>query len=446
MKIASQQIANTRRAQSAPPKAEDSSATPEAAPEVPAKKGPSLITKAASATGGATGGLLLGGLAGTLMTNVTGNPLFQSYGAAVGSVAGGGMGLAAATGDDKSTLIRSAIGWGTGTAGMAAGQWALGSLANMVTSNGGSAVFAQTGQLVGAASGLALGASIPFTGSYRSGHMVTKQLGFAALTGNAGWLAGGALQAICNTAGNPTLGMAAPWLGAAAGFFTGAASRAIMGDSERANEKLNKISESYAAYRQTVAVGSSLSGGAALGCVGGAIIGGFASNLNASPIYQVAAPVIGPALGALMSVATVGEELYSKQATQLAEKSATTLGFGALGAVVGDAVGHGLTYVSGNPLYSSIGGAVGALEGTMAGLTIANQDSKSPLFKGTLAGGTAGLGLSAGALAGALLDHMTGSHIYGTVAPILGGVAGALTGLAMCNAGDGSKKKSQQAA
>lgn len=200
------------------------SENPEAPPpadDPPKKK--KIISTVAYASGGTMGGLVLGGIGGTLLTNVTGQPIFQQAGALVGAAAGGASGLLAAQSNQPGTLGRTLVAWTTATAGTGAGYYACNRLGNILMENGASAFFGPNAALVGAVAGGLAGAAVAFTGHHVKSSFILKHAASGALGGTAGMLLGGGVQSLM-AASAPALSYmtaAAPLIGAVAGTLVG---------------------------------------------------------------------------------------------------------------------------------------------------------------------------------------------------------------------------------
>ena len=153
----------------------------------------------------------------------------------------------------------------------------------------------------------------------------------------------------------------------------------------------------------------------------GALVGGIAHNAGAYKAYEQFAPATGAVVAGLWSLA-----VQTKSKTL--ENTALAASLGAVGAFGGDLLGRGLSSVSGLPVYQALGPAVGALNGViLSSLNISTSrfgDNTVPTAVGLSSGATLGC------LAGALVSKVTGNPIYNVVAPILGAVAGGLTGAA----------------
>ena len=184
----------------------------------------------------------------------------------------------------------------------------------------------------------------------------------------------------------------------------------------------------YERVKDTVQFSANVGLGSTAGYGAGAVVGAVAHDMGASSAYSHFAPAAAAALGGLWCVA-------GQTGNAAVQRTAMAATLASLGSVVGDAVGHGLSHVSGLPIYAAIGPAVGAFNG--AALSTANWGLKScPAFDRwdcDLLPATLGLtgGGAAGCLAGALIAHVTGNPIYQKVAPILGAVAGGLSGAAV---------------
>lgn len=244
---------------------------------------------------------------------------------------------------------------------------------------------------------------------------------------------------------------------------------------------------SYVSFRDKVDIGKSAAIGGALGYVGG-VGGGLAlSHLGANAAYTYLGPSVGPLLGGLWGAAVqtknpgllmaartassgvagtligdgaghllthlIGSSAYAwvgagtggalgtminlavedKPRRQAWTTAAVTTGLTGAGTTLGDAIGRGLTNLTGNPLYAAIGPAAGAINGVLGGLTFSLPDNQLRKLTENILPSTFGLvtGATAGCLAGALLTYITGAPIYNTVAPLLGGFAGTATGAAL---------------
>lgn len=244
----------------------------------------------------------------------------------------------------------------------------------------------------------------------------------------------------------------------------------------------------YQEFREKLDVAAGSSGGAALGYGVGVASGATLHGLGASTAYTYLGPAMGTLIGALKGNAAVtgnkkvelaadamiqgswsgvigdgvgdllraglGSNAYAQLGgitTGLAgaliylasndrshsdawAKGATTLSLTGIGTPVLDAVGQGLTHLTGNPAYAAMGPVAGAANGLLTGLFLSSEDDEAsfqiskkalPLTLGLTAGTTAG------ALAGALLTSVTGAPIYQSISPWLGAFAGTATGAAL---------------
>lgn len=159
-------------------------------------------------------------------------------------------------------------------------------------------------------------------------------------------------------------------------------------------------------------------------------------HLLGSSAYLNLAPATAGLTGAFSSLASNDKDKTRAQGWSTA---ATTFGLTGVASTIGDAVGQGLTHLTGNPLYAALAPAAGAVNGALTGLAVMlDKDSKANLLVGKALPLTLGLsaGLTAGSLAGALLTSLTGAPLYNTVAPLLGAFAGTATGVAIAFGGD----------
>ena len=379
-----------------------------------------IVTKGAFTAGGALGGTGLGVATGLAISNISGNPIFGQFGGLVGAVGGAAAGLAASQkGASKANLARSVGAWAGASVLSSGGMWAVGHATSYMAAHGAAAVLGANGALVGAVTGGLVGAAVPFIGSEGRISNGLKDAAAVAAGGTVGMLAGAGLQAaVHSTATGPALAVL-PQLGtmmAPVPLLTAAAGALTVIDG--------KYNPGYSAdtpgLRKARDVGWATVGGYA----GGALLGSLATMaLHASPAYLVAAPALAATTAGLTAMGGHAEDFESSGYT----KAAKTLLLGGLGAGVGDAVGAGLTALTGNSLYRNIGAAAGAANGVTAGLKWAGLDDKKglPVVTGVVSGGASGVLLGAGIAA------LSGQDIWNTVVPVLGAATGALTGLAL---------------
>lgn len=348
------------------------------------------VTTAAFTTGGALGGATLGSVGGHVLGAATGLPQLTTIGLAAGTVAGAGSGVVASLSKDrKATLKRTAVAYGLGTAGAAAGLYGLGALHSTLVGAGAASVLGANTAIVGAVAGGLMGTGLAASGGTGSLATTAKKAGAAALMTSVGVGLGMATSIVAP-------GTVAPYVFGAAG--------AVIGNSFVPSEKFQQGEERLAT---TAASG-------ALGFAVGEGVSWAAQHLGGSALYGLAAPALVGATAALAVNAS-----SNKVAGHLAK---ATAGAG-LGALAGDLVGHGLTSLTGNTLYSAFGAAAGGVAGLAAGTPW--RGKALPVL------GTGLAGTGAGAMAGVLLASLTGYEAANTIAPVLGAAAGVLTGAAI---------------
>lgn len=181
---------------------------------------------AACAAGGLTGGYVLGGMSGAMISNLTRSAAFAANGSVVGAGLGAlwGTALYMRSNDDTiSGLVKSsAVGSLTGTVGLFAGA----KLGPTVAAITGNSAYALNGALATALSGAVAGMALSRIGKDDTYSEVIKQVASASVGTTAGWMLGGVVEAgvrsipaLASTA-TPLLG---PVLGAASGGLIGLA-------------------------------------------------------------------------------------------------------------------------------------------------------------------------------------------------------------------------------
>ena len=184
----------------------------------------------------------------------------------------------------------------------------------------------------------------------------------------------------------------------------------------------------YERFNDGVKLTAATTCSSAVGYGVGAVVGAVADSWGANYAYPLLAPAAGAAIAGMAGMA-------AQQDSKVLGKVALTSALAGAGCIVGDLVGHGLTALSGNPIYRNIGAAAGAVNGASLSFNISDPKSESKMAKiadystPAILGATGGSTL--GCLTGALISYVTGNSFYSNAAPILGGVAGALTGLAL---------------
>jgi hypothetical protein len=394
-----------------------------------------VVTKGAFTAGGALGGTGLGVATGMALSNVSGNAIFGQFGGVAGAVGGAAIGLAASQqGVSKENLAKSVGSWVGASVLSSGGMWVVGKASAHLAAHGASVLLGVNGPLLGAVTGGLVGAAIPFVASDGKISNQLKNAAAVSLGGTAGALAGGGLQAL----------VTAPLAKSIAGLGKEPVTAAALQQVAHTMPQLTTMLAPLPYLGATVLALSALdfknnpdpwepekpnlkaARNTALattgGYLGGAALGSLASfAFNASPAYLVAAPLVGATAAGLTYL---GEHQSGENGYTKAAKTVFTTG---LGAGVGDAIGNGLTALTGNDLYRNIGATAGAVNGLAAGLNWSGIDDKKglPVVTGLLSGGASGVLLGAG------ISALSGQSVWNTVVPVLGAATGALTGLAL---------------
>lgn len=185
--------------------------------------------------------------------------------------------------------------------------------------------------------------------------------------------------------------------------------------------------------RSAVTSGATTTGGATVGYFLGGVAGQLVHNIGASARYLAYGPAVGAALGASWGLAA-SRSGQDDTLTRFVRGSATMTTGSTLGLVIGDALGHGLTALTGRTPYVAFGPLAGLLTGGLSGLAInrmEKQDTLSRIAKGaasTAIGATSGWFLGGGT--SALIAKIAGNTGLLGAAPVLGLVSGALIGCA----------------
>lgn len=369
------------------------------------------VTGAAYAAGGAFGGLVLGAVTGEVMSHLTKNDLFVTLGGGVGALGGAATSLALSLSDEPVSVGRTFGAWAGTAAGASVGMYALGGLGSTLASHGASALFGSHGALIGALGTGIAGAGVAFSGDSGKVGTIVKSAAKGSAGVLGGLLAGGAVQAFLSQASYlAPLAATAPIVGAATLGLVGIQNEVNKGWIEGYNYKPS--SEGLDTLTKTT-----LSGAAGYGA--GFVVGAVGHAMTGVPAYSAVAPALGAAVGALGSYGGL------KKNQGLIDIAVTGAAAGA-GGVVGDAVGRGLTALTGQAGFTYLGAAAGALTG--GSLALATQDRLNgyvaPSIAGT-AGGTVG-----GALIGYALSALTGHSGYQLAGTAIGATAGLFLGLA----------------
>lgn len=381
-----------------------------------------VVTKSAFTAGGALGGTGLGVATGMAISNISGSPVFGQFGGLVGAVGGAAVGLAASQkGASKANLARSVGAWAGASVLSSGGMWAVGHATSHLAAHGAGALLGANGALVGAVAGGLVGAAVPFIGSEGRISNGLKNAASVAAGGTAGLLVGAGIQAAVHSAAASAAEQAAQVLPqfakmlAPVPFVT-----ATVGALSALDYKCNP---GYTADKPGLKKARDVGWAAAGGYAGGALIGSLATlGFGGSSAYMLAAPAVAATTAGLAAMGAHEKDFENSGYT----KGAQTVLLTGLGAGIGDAIGSGLTALTGNSLYRNIGAAAGAVNGLTAGLRWAGLDDKKglPLATGLVSGGASGVLLGAG------ISALSGQNIWNTVVPALGAATGALTGLA----------------
>ncbi|MBT9582300.1 hypothetical protein IV102_03055 [bacterium] len=185
-------------------------------------------------------------------------------------------------------------------------------------------------------------------------------------------------------------------------------------------------------YRLVATTAATAAGGATAGYFGGELAGGLLTSIGAGARYAGYMPAIGLALGTSWGV-TASRAGKDDPFTQTVRGLATLGSGGTLGMVAGDALGHGLTAITGTASFAAGGALAGAITGGLVGLSrnrAGKNDILSQIAHGaasTSVGMTSGWFLGGGTAA--LLSKVAPNAVLG-LAPTLGAVSGGLIGLA----------------
>lgn len=369
------------------------------------------VTSAAYAAGGALGGLALGAVSGEVMSRLTQNEIFSTFGGGVGAIGGAATSLALSLSNEPVSMARTFGSWAGASVGATGGMYAMGGIGTALASHGAAALFGTEGALLGAV-GLGLaGAGVAFAGADGKVATIAKSAGKAGAGALVGLAAGGFVQALLS---NVTI--FAPIANSAP--FVGAATLGLVG----LQTELNKgwvLGGDYKPDHPTFDTVFRTGFGAAIGCGLGSAMGVVLYGAGASAAYATAGPLLGAAVGAAVKY---GEAKHNKLANDLA----VTGVLAGSGALVGDLVGHGLTALTGQPVFQMMGVAAGAVMGGT--LTLDAQKRVNKYVAPVAAGLTAGT--LTGTLLGVGLTAITGHSAYQVAGSAIGLAAGLLAGLA----------------
>jgi hypothetical protein len=368
------------------------------------------INGAAYATGGALGGLALGAVSGKVMSFVTHNDVFTTYGGGIGAIGGAATSLAISLSDEPVSLVRTFGSWTGASAGATGGMYVLKGLGNLLAENGASALFGSQGALLGAAAGGLAGAGVAFAGDNSKFGKIAKTTASTATGVTVGLLAGGAVQAFLAGGAMAAVSAPLPLVAAAAAGMVGLNNKINPGWVQNYRFKANSETTNTATK-------SVLSGAAGYGV--GFIAGGIAQAAGGNAAYALAGPALGAAVGAGLAL---GELTGSKNLTHVAG----TAGLAGAGTLAGNLAGYGLSLVTGQGVFSGAGALAGAITG---GALYLDANGKAGRYTLPVAGGLS-VGTGVGALLGAGLSALTGHSIYQNIGTAGGAAAGLCAGLA----------------
>lgn len=366
------------------------------------------VVKGAYASGGALAGVGLGVATGGVIGNLTGSSL-STVGGVLGALGGAASAVSVSDSENVSeSLTKVALAWGGASLGAGLGQVVALHTIGGLAAHAGMPILASAAPFVGTATGAIVGAALPLAEGTDKLAQGAKHGAMISALGTIGLTAGLAGRAFL--AGTPELasmGYIAPFLGAASGATLGNA--AILGDESKG--AVNALKMSW---------------GTSTGYTVGTALGAVATVAGGSALYQSAFPVVGGVAGALWGYSGLtGESQLPGQ--KLAEKSAAVMGTSSLGVLGGDLVGNVLSLVSGQDIYRQVGPLVGGLHGASVGLESVGLDTRNAAEVALMTSG----GLSVGVLAGEMLSAATGHQLLAGLGPVVGAANGAAVGLEM---------------
>ena len=368
------------------------------------------VTRAAYASGGALGGLALGAVSGEVMSHLTQNPIFSSLGGGVGAIGGAATSLALSLSDEPVSIGRTFGSWAGASAGATGGMYLMRGLGEHLATFGAAPYFGTHGALIGAVGiGLA-GTGVAFSFDESKVGKITKSGAKAGAGAALGMMAGGTIQSMLSS--QPQL---APLTATAPFVLAGAL--ALVGVQNEVNRGwLNGYEEPKSKRLDTATKSAAV---ATLGYAVGSAISGVALSVGGSAAYSVLGPSVGAAVGAVSMLASI------KKSETLSDLAATTAAAGGA-AVLGDAIGHGLTALTGQPAFQILGAATSAVTGASAMLGHQKRINKyvAPITLGFTSGTVTGTLLGAG------LTALTGHSAYQLAGTIIGAAAGVFAGMA----------------
>ncbi len=370
------------------------------------------VTGAAYATGGALGGMALGAVTGEVMSHLTQNELFSTFGGGVGAIGGAATTLALSLSNEPVSVARTFGAWAGSSAGAAGGMYVLGGVGRMLAEGGASALFGTHGALFGALGAGVAGAGIAFAGDNGKVGTIVKSAAKASTGVLTGAIAGGIAQSIASNYSHlAPLGASAPIVGAA---FLG-----LVGVQNEINKGWANGYD-YKARSQTLDTVTKSALGGTIGYGAGFLAGAVGHTMTGAAGYSAILPVVAAGVGA---VGALGSIKSSETLIDLAYAGGAT----GMAGVVGDLVGRGLTALTGQTAFTYLGAAAGAATGATS--TLATQGYLKNRYVAPTIGGTVG-GTVAGTLLGSALTALTGHSGYQLAGTAIGATAGLFLGLA----------------
>ena len=220
------------------------------------------VTGAAYAAGGALSGMALGAVSGEVMSRLTHNELFSTFGA-----------------------------WAGSTAGATGGMYLLGGAGRLLTSGGASALFGTHGAIIGALDAGIAGAGVAFAGDEGKVPTVVKSAAKASAGVLGGLAAGGLAQTF--TSSFPHL---APL--AATAPIVGAAVLDLVGVQYEVNKGWTSYPDEYEPRSKALDTATAAALGGGLGYSLGFLAGAVGHTLTGAAGYSAVLPVLSAGLGA----------------------------------------------------------------------------------------------------------------------------------------------------
>lgn len=385
------------------------------------------VTGAAYAAGGALGGMALGAVTGEVMSHLTKNDIFSTFGGGVGAVGGAATTLALSLSDENVSISRTFGAWAGSAAGAAGGMHVLGTVGGFLASHGAHAMYGTHGAVLGALGAGIAGAGLAFVGDEGKVGTAIKSAAKGSAGVVAGLVAGGGVQALFHHAS-----AMAPM--AAAAPIMAAATLGLIGVQTELNPEWNS-GHVYTPNAKGLDVATKTSIGGTGGLAAGLLAGSIGYGMTGAGGYATVVPAVAAGLGALASYADATDN-------KLLLDMAATGGVAGVSGVVGDAIGRGLTALTGEAAFTYLGSAAGAVTGATIALDAQGRlNSYASLGTAGTVGGTI-----AGTLLGTALTALTGSTGYQMAGSAIGAAAGLFLGLAGAahDASDAKKKAAEK--